>query len=54
MKAKEYDARVIVRMPMKYAELVNDTARMLMTTQSDYIRRAVVAQLQKDGIEFPK
>jgi hypothetical protein len=54
MRTTNYRSRVIVRIPDAISELLEVTARLLMTSRSDYIRRAVLAQLKKDGIELPK
>jgi hypothetical protein len=40
-------------MPEEMSELIENTARLLMTSRSDYVRKAVMNQLAKDGIQLP-
>jgi hypothetical protein len=49
----DFDSRVIVRMPAKMADLLEETAKATMSTRSDYVRRAVLEKLEKDGIQLP-
>jgi hypothetical protein len=52
MKKITYDGRFVVRMPKELIELIETTATHLMTSCSEYTRRAIVAQLEKDGVQI--
>jgi hypothetical protein len=41
-------------MPKELIELIETTSRRLMTSCSEYTRRAIVAQLEKDGVQIPQ
>jgi len=38
-----------IRLPVKMAELLAETAKAMMTTRAEYVRRAVFEKLEKDG-----
>jgi hypothetical protein len=54
MKKTPYDGRFVARMPKELIELIETTATSLMTSCSEYTRRAIVAQLAKDGVQIPQ
>jgi hypothetical protein len=45
-----YRGRLVLKCPENFAELVKATARRQMTSQSEYIRRSILAQLAQDGV----
>jgi metal-responsive CopG/Arc/MetJ family transcriptional regulator len=53
MRTTDFNARVIVRMPEKIAELLESTARQFMTSRSEYLRKALMAQFAKDRMPLP-
>jgi hypothetical protein len=52
-KTLQHDGRFVIRMPSAFIELVNVMARKAMSNASDYTRRALIAQLERDGAELP-
>jgi hypothetical protein len=47
-RPKQYDDRILVRLPSAYRDLVISQARQIMTTPSDWIRAAIIFRLEKD------
>jgi hypothetical protein len=50
MSKVEYSLPVSVRMQPEVVRLIDEAAAKQMTKPSEYLRRAVIAQLQTDGL----
>ncbi len=52
MKKTTYNGRFSTRMPQALIDLIEETSDRLMTSCAEYVRRAVIAQLAKDGAKI--
>jgi predicted HicB family RNase H-like nuclease len=52
MQAKHYHPRINLNVPPSVHKAVTARAERELTSLSDYVRKAILAQLQRDGFKF--
>jgi hypothetical protein len=52
MKKRTYNGTFAARMPKTLIDMIQETSDRLMQSCAEYVRKAIIAQLAKDGVKI--